>query len=41
MSRSSSSSRDFDFESGRDVSSAETPVGVIQEIAIKCGTKVT
>ncbi|KAK4858138.1 hypothetical protein QYF36_011597 [Acer negundo] len=40
MSRSSSSSRDFDFESGRDVSSAETPVGVIQEIAIKCGTKV-
>ncbi|KAL5841686.1 hypothetical protein ACOSQ3_012289 [Xanthoceras sorbifolium] len=40
LSRSSSSNRDFDFESGRDVSSAENPAGVLQDIAIKCGTKV-
>lgn len=40
LSRSSSSSRDVDFESGRDVSSAETPAGVLQDIALKCGTKV-
>ncbi|XP_071724386.1 LOW QUALITY PROTEIN: RNA polymerase II C-terminal domain phosphatase-like 1 [Rutidosis leptorrhynchoides] len=38
-SRSSSSSRD-DFESGRAFSSAETPVEVLQDIAVKCGTKV-
>ncbi|KAH9748600.1 RNA polymerase II C-terminal domain phosphatase-like 1 [Citrus sinensis] len=40
LSRSSSSSRDVDFESGRDVSSTETPSGVLQDIAMKCGTKV-
>ncbi|XP_050370211.1 RNA polymerase II C-terminal domain phosphatase-like 1 isoform X2 [Argentina anserina] len=38
--RSSSSNRDFDFESGRPVSNAETPASVLQEIAMKCGTKV-
>lgn len=41
LSRSSSRNRDLDFESGRVVSSAETPAGVLQDIAIKCGTKVT
>lgn len=40
LSRSSSRNRDLDFESGRVVSSAETPAGVLQDIAIKCGTKV-
>ncbi|KAJ0018280.1 hypothetical protein Pint_10632 [Pistacia integerrima] len=40
LSRSSSSNKDFDFESGRDVSSAETPAAVLQDIAIKCGAKV-
>ncbi|XP_044497086.1 RNA polymerase II C-terminal domain phosphatase-like 1 isoform X2 [Mangifera indica] len=40
LSRSFSSYKDFDFESGRDVSSAETPATVLQDIAIKCGAKV-
>ncbi|XP_042941676.1 RNA polymerase II C-terminal domain phosphatase-like 1 isoform X2 [Carya illinoinensis] len=40
LSRPSSSNRDFDFESGRGVSNAETPAGVLQDIAMKCGTKV-
>ncbi|KAM7262854.1 hypothetical protein ACFE04_000537 [Oxalis oulophora] len=39
ISRSSSSNRD-DFESGRAFSTAETPVEVLQDIAMKCGTKV-
>ncbi|XP_044461081.1 RNA polymerase II C-terminal domain phosphatase-like 1 [Mangifera indica] len=37
---SSSNSKDFDFESGRDISSAESPAVVLQDIAIKCGAKV-
>ncbi|KDP20941.1 hypothetical protein JCGZ_21412 [Jatropha curcas] len=40
LSRSSSSNRDPDFESERAVSSAETPVEALQEIAMKCGAKV-
>lgn len=40
FSRSSSSNRDLDFESGRGVSNAETPSVVLQDIAMKCGTKV-
>lgn len=40
LGRSSSSSRDVDFESGRGVSNAETPAGVLHDIAMKCGTKV-
>lgn len=40
LSQSSSSNRDLDFESERAVSSAETPVGVLQEIAMKCSAKV-
>lgn len=40
LNRSSSSNRDFDFETGRAVSNAETPAGVLQEIAMKCGTRV-
>lgn len=40
FSRSSSSNRDLDFESGRGVSNAETSTVVLQEIAMKCGTKV-
>ncbi|XP_021670437.2 RNA polymerase II C-terminal domain phosphatase-like 1 isoform X3 [Hevea brasiliensis] len=39
LSRPSSSNRDLDFESERAVRSAETPVGVLQEIAMKCGAK--
>jgi RNA polymerase II C-terminal domain phosphatase-like 1/2 len=38
--RPSSSNRDLDFESGRGVSNADTPAVVLQEIAMKCGTKV-
>lgn len=34
------SKKDLDFESGRGVSNAETPVGVLQDIAKKCGTEV-
>jgi hypothetical protein len=40
FSRSSSSNRDLDFESGRGVSNAETPAVVLQDIAMKCRTKV-
>ncbi|XP_065877295.1 RNA polymerase II C-terminal domain phosphatase-like 1 isoform X2 [Euphorbia lathyris] len=40
LSRSMSSNRDLDFESDRAVPSAETPVGVLQDIAMKCGAKV-
>ena len=40
LSRSSSSTRDVDFESGRGISNAETTAGVLQDIAMKCGTKV-
>ncbi|WCJ26998.1 C-terminal domain phosphatase-like 1 [Euphorbia peplus] len=40
LSRSTSSNRDLDFESDRAVPSAETPVGVLQDIAVKCGAKV-
>ncbi|GAV74436.1 dsrm domain-containing protein/NIF domain-containing protein [Cephalotus follicularis] len=40
LSRSSSSNRDLDFESGRGVSNAETPAVALQDIALKCGTKV-
>ncbi|KAJ6925807.1 RNA polymerase II C-terminal domain phosphatase-like 1 [Populus alba x Populus x berolinensis] len=36
----SSSNRDLDLESERAFSSTETPVEVLQEIAMKCGTKV-
>lgn len=38
--RSTSSNRDLDFESGRGISNGETPAGVLQDIAMKCGTKV-
>lgn len=40
LSRSSSSNREADFDSGPAVSNAETPAGVLQEIGMKCGTKV-
>ncbi|KAJ4850774.1 hypothetical protein Tsubulata_013825 [Turnera subulata] len=40
LNRSSASSRDLDFETDRAVPSTETPVGVLQDIAMKCGTKV-
>ncbi|XP_050214577.1 RNA polymerase II C-terminal domain phosphatase-like 1 [Mercurialis annua] len=40
LSRSSSSNKDLEFESDQAVSSAETPVGVLQEIAMKSGAKV-
>lgn len=39
MNQSSSRSRDNDIESGRSIWS-ETPVGALQEIAMKFGTKV-
>ncbi|TKY71675.1 RNA polymerase II C-terminal domain phosphatase 1 [Spatholobus suberectus] len=35
------SNRDFDRESGRSLFHADTPAGVLQEIALKCGTKVS
>ncbi|XP_045819226.1 RNA polymerase II C-terminal domain phosphatase-like 1 [Trifolium pratense] len=38
--RPSSSHRDLDSEFGRSVLHAETPAVVLQEIALKCGTKV-
>ena len=41
LSRSSSSHRDLDTESGHSLLHADTPVGVLQEIALKCGTKVS
>ncbi|XVF25833.1 hypothetical protein REPUB_Repub13aG0247800 [Reevesia pubescens] len=40
LGRSSSSHKDLDFESGRNVPSGETPVAVLQDIAMKCGAKV-
>ncbi|KAG4977353.1 hypothetical protein JHK82_036646 [Glycine max] len=40
FSRSSSSHRDLDSESGHSVLHADTPVAVLHEIALKCGTKV-
>nr|DAD20889.1 TPA_asm: hypothetical protein HUJ06_022352 [Nelumbo nucifera] len=41
LGRSSSSNRDLQFESGRgNLQYPETPAGVVQEIAMKCGTKV-
>ncbi|XVF87514.1 hypothetical protein PTKIN_Ptkin18bG0126200 [Pterospermum kingtungense] len=40
LSRSSSSLKDLDFESGQTVPSGETPAGVLQDIAMKCGAKV-
>ncbi|KAK7362873.1 hypothetical protein VNO77_04998 [Canavalia gladiata] len=40
FSRSSSSHRDLDSESGHSVLHADTPPLVLQEIALKCGTKV-
>lgn len=39
--RSSSSNRDLDSESGHSALHAETPAVVLQEIALKCGTKVS
>lgn len=39
MNQSSSRSRDIEIESGRSIWS-ETPVGALQEIAMKFGTKV-
>jgi hypothetical protein len=39
--RSSSSHRDLDSEFGRSVLHADTPAVVLQEIAMKCGTKVS
>nr|KYP61031.1 hypothetical protein KK1_023455 [Cajanus cajan] len=40
FSRSSSSHRDLDSESSHSVLHADTPAVVLQEIALKCGTKV-
>ncbi|KAK7412322.1 hypothetical protein VNO78_03775 [Psophocarpus tetragonolobus] len=40
LSSSSYSNRDFDSESGRSLFHADTTAGVLQEIALKCGTKV-
>ncbi|RDX74767.1 RNA polymerase II C-terminal domain phosphatase-like 1, partial [Mucuna pruriens] len=40
FSRSSSSHRDLDSETGHSVLHADTPAVVLQEIALKCGTKV-
>ncbi|KAF8409296.1 hypothetical protein HHK36_005370 [Tetracentron sinense] len=41
LGRSSFSNRDFHFESGRDTPAyPDTPAVVLQEIAMKCGTKV-
>ncbi|XP_062096634.1 RNA polymerase II C-terminal domain phosphatase-like 1 [Humulus lupulus] len=40
LSRSSSSIREPDFDSGSAVSNAESPVSVLLEIGMKCGTKV-
>ena len=40
LSRLSSSNREAEFDSGPIVSNAETPAGVLQEIGMKCGTKV-
>ncbi|OIW10434.1 hypothetical protein TanjilG_24994 [Lupinus angustifolius] len=40
LSRSFSSHRGLDSESGHSLLHADTPAGVVQEIALKCGTKV-
>ncbi|KAF5728664.1 C-terminal domain phosphatase-like 1 isoform 1 [Tripterygium wilfordii] len=40
MDHSSSSNRYLEFETRRAISGAETPAGVLQDIAMKCGTKV-
>lgn len=40
MGRSSSNNRDPDFESGRGAPFADSPAVGLQEIAMKCGTKV-
>ncbi|XVE88010.1 hypothetical protein DITRI_Ditri19aG0034300 [Diplodiscus trichospermus] len=40
LGRSSSSHKDFDYESGRTVPSGDTPTVVLQDIAMKCGAKV-
>ncbi|RZB63518.1 RNA polymerase II C-terminal domain phosphatase-like 1 isoform X4 [Glycine soja] len=40
LSGSSYSNRDFDSESGRSLFHADITTGVLQEIALKCGTKV-
>ncbi|KAB2060553.1 hypothetical protein ERO13_A10G023900v2 [Gossypium hirsutum] len=40
LGRSSSSHKDLDFESGRTIPNGETPAGVFQDIAMKCGAKV-
>ncbi|GMP74728.1 hypothetical protein CsSME_00032062 [Camellia sinensis var. sinensis] len=40
LGRSSSSSRELDVEPGRVDPYTETPIGALQDIAIKCGTKV-
>ncbi|XP_028775574.1 RNA polymerase II C-terminal domain phosphatase-like 1 [Neltuma alba] len=40
LSRSSSSLRDLDSESGRSLLHADSPAGAMKEIAMKCGTKV-
>ncbi|KAL2341918.1 hypothetical protein Fmac_009858 [Flemingia macrophylla] len=40
LSGSAYSNRDFDSQSGRTVFHAHTASGVLQEIALKCGTKV-
>ncbi|KAH1146007.1 hypothetical protein AAZX31_15G069700 [Glycine max] len=40
LSGSSYSNRDFDSESGRSLFHADITAGVLQEIALKCGTKV-
>ena len=41
LSGSSYSNRDFDSESGRSLFHADTTAGVLQEIALNCGTKVS
>ncbi|XP_022715909.1 RNA polymerase II C-terminal domain phosphatase-like 1 isoform X2 [Durio zibethinus] len=40
LGRSSSTHKYLDFESGQTVPSGETPAGVLQDIAMKCGAKV-
>ncbi|KAK7327914.1 hypothetical protein VNO77_22007 [Canavalia gladiata] len=40
LNSTSYSNRDFDSESGRSQFHADTTAGVLQEIALKCGTKV-
>ncbi|XP_030480292.2 RNA polymerase II C-terminal domain phosphatase-like 1 [Cannabis sativa] len=40
LSRSSSSIREADFDSGPPVSNADSPISVLQEIGMKCGAKV-